>query len=51
MDISSKEVWCTCEPFDKNEQVFVEGHGYYPPKAGQGSRRGSTITPGTPPSF
>ena len=40
MDISSKDNWCTCEPLDKDEEVFIEGHGVYPPKAGQGLRRG-----------
>ncbi|KAG4406058.1 hypothetical protein K6H11_005883 [Candida tropicalis] len=43
MDVSTKDNWCTCEPLDKDEVVFVEGHGVYPPKAGQGLRRGSTV--------
>ncbi|CAD1808682.1 hypothetical protein FOB58_000628 [Candida parapsilosis] len=42
MDITSKDEWCTCEPLDETEAVYVEGHGSYPPKAGQGFRRCST---------
>ncbi|WLF77168.1 hypothetical protein PVL30_000877 [Lodderomyces elongisporus] len=45
MDITPKDIWCTCEPLDAEEAVFVEGHGSYPPKAGQGFRRGSSISP------
>lgn len=42
MDITSKDEWCTCEPIYEDEAVFDEGHGIYPPRAGQGFRRCST---------
>ncbi|KAI5958013.1 hypothetical protein KGF57_002821 [Candida theae] len=42
MDVTSKDEWCTCEPIYEDEAVIVEGHGSYPPRAGQGFRRSST---------
>ncbi|CAK9435480.1 uncharacterized protein LODBEIA_P02070 [Lodderomyces beijingensis] len=44
MDTSPKDGWCTCEPLDEEEAIFIEGHGSYPPKAGQGYRRGSSVS-------
>ncbi|RLV92577.1 hypothetical protein JA1_003116 [Spathaspora sp. JA1] len=42
MDRTPKSSWCTCEPADNTEKIFIEGHGNYPPRATTGNRRGST---------
>ncbi|KAG7665428.1 uncharacterized protein J8A68_001116 [[Candida] subhashii] len=49
MDRTSKDGWCTCEPLDAEETVYVAGHGIYPPRAGTGLRRGSTVHIATTP--
>ncbi|CAI5757428.1 unnamed protein product [Candida verbasci] len=43
MDSSDKSGWCTCEPLDAEEAIIIDGH-CYPPKAGQGFRRGSSAS-------